>query len=137
MMKKKSSEEQSAGMSVLSEDCFGVVKCFLSEQEFLSLSHSSKEVYEECRSLKMYKLNKHHSLLYHDDEEFREQVKRTISSPRQVTLDLSEYDNVSDVSDVSALGGVHTLSLNGCRYVSDVSALGGVHTLDLSMCDNN
>ena len=106
MKKMKSSEEQSAGMSVLSEDCFGIMKCFLSEQEFLSLSHSSKEVYEECRSLKMYKLNKHHSLLYYKDEEFRKQVKQTISSPRQVTLNLSECENVRDVS---ALGGVHAL----------------------------
>ena len=106
MMKMKSSEEQSAGMSVLSEDCFGVMKCFLSEQEFLSLSHSSKEVCEECRSLKMYKLNKHHSLLYYEDEEFREQVKQTISSPRQLTLNLSECDNVRDVS---ALGDVHIM----------------------------
>ena len=36
------------------------------------------------------------------------------------------------VTDVSALGGVHTLSLSWCKGVTDVSALGGVHTLYLS-----
>jgi hypothetical protein len=40
------------------------------------------------------------------------------------------------VTDVSALGGVHTLNLRGCSGVTDVSALGGVHTLDLSHCAN-
>ena len=38
------------------------------------------------------------------------------------------------VTDVSALGGVHTLDLAGCRGVTDVSALGGVHTLNLAYC---
>jgi hypothetical protein len=40
----------------------------------------------------------------------------------------------NSVSDVSALGGVHTLNLSCCNSVSDVSALGGVHTLNLSGC---
>jgi hypothetical protein len=39
------------------------------------------------------------------------------------------------VSDVSALGSVHTLNLSWCPNVSDVSALGGVHTLDLRRCE--
>ena len=39
-------------------------------------------------------------------------------------------------TDVSALGGVHTLDLSNCKNVSDVSALGGVHTLDLRLCVN-
>lgn len=41
----------------------------------------------------------------------------------------------TDVSDVSMLGGVHTLSLFFCRHVRDVSSLGSVHTLDISGCD--
>jgi hypothetical protein len=40
---------------------------------------------------------------------------------------------------VSALGGVHTLSLSYCEGIRDVSALGGVHSLSLSyfegICD--
>ena len=39
------------------------------------------------------------------------------------------------LSDVSAIGSVHTLDLSGCKRVSDVSALGNVHTL--YMCDCN
>ena len=49
------------------------------------------------------------------------------------TLDLRCCYNVSDVS---ALGNVHTLYLCGCDNVSDVSALGNVHTLNLCYCDN-
>jgi hypothetical protein len=44
------------------------------------------------------------------------------------------YLTYTGVTNVSALGGVHTLDLSGCLGVTDVSALGGVHTLDLSDC---
>jgi hypothetical protein len=46
------------------------------------------------------------------------------------TLDLTW----TDVNDVSALGGVHTLDLSWCKAVTDVSALGGVTTLTLKGC---
>jgi hypothetical protein len=36
------------------------------------------------------------------------------------------------VSDVSALGHVHSLNLSSCYNLSDVSALGQVYTLDLN-----
>ena len=39
-----------------------------------------------------------------------------------------------EISDVSALGGVHHLDLSGCRNISDVSALSRVHTLLLKQC---
>ncbi len=39
---------------------------------------------------------------------------------------------IKNITDVSALGGVHTLYLRWCDKITDVSALGGVHTLDLS-----
>ena len=48
----------------------------------------------------------------------------------------SLYDVHLDITDVSALGGVHTLDLSECSNITDVSALGGVHTLDLSECSN-
>jgi len=35
----------------------------------------------------------------------------------------------SGITDVSALGGVHTLDLSFCHNITDVSALGGVYTL--------
>jgi hypothetical protein len=37
-----------------------------------------------------------------------------------------------NLSDVSALGHVHTLDLSECRNVRDVSALGHVHMLKMS-----
>jgi hypothetical protein len=42
--------------------------------------------------------------------------------------------NCRGISDVSALGGVHTLNWMNCRGISDVSALGGVHTLNWMNC---
>ena len=42
--------------------------------------------------------------------------------------------NGSNITDVSALGGVHTLDLSYCTGITDVSALGGVHTLNLGGC---
>ena len=38
------------------------------------------------------------------------------------------------VTDVSALGNVNTLNIDGCTGITDVSALGNVHTLDLASC---
>jgi hypothetical protein len=35
------------------------------------------------------------------------------------------------IRDVSALGGAHTLSLEGCKGVVDVTALSNVHKLTL------
>ena len=49
------------------------------------------------------------------------------------TLTLSKCPNVTDVR---ALGGVHTLTLSKCLNVTDVRALGGVHYLDISDCCN-
>ena len=48
-------------------------------------------------------------------------------------ISLSLY-GCSGVTDVSALGNVHTLIINDCHGVTDVSALGKVHTLYLSRC---
>ena len=44
------------------------------------------------------------------------------------TLDLAECNRIIDVS---ALGKLNTLRLSSCRRVVDVSALGNLHTLDL------
>ena len=46
------------------------------------------------------------------------------------TLDLFN----SGITDVSALGKVHTLNLSHCQGITDVSALGKVHNLNLSHC---
>ena len=36
------------------------------------------------------------------------------------------------ITDVSALGKIHTLNLSGCKNITDVSMLGKVNTLNLS-----
>ena len=48
------------------------------------------------------------------------------------TLDL---EGCTGITDVSALGNVHTLYLRGCKGITDVSALGNVHSLDLKFCN--
>ena len=126
-------------MLFLSEDCFGVMKVFLSDFDFISLCLVNKEVYEECRSLKFFKLTEYYSELYYSSDEFRCQVKQTISSPRQISVNLSawNYDEMNhrnwynitteDVSDTSVIADVHTLDVSRCHEVIDVSALGGLH----------
>ena len=82
----------------------------------------------------IYKFNKKYSLMYYDDILFRQRVLNKIANPnKQLHLDVS---NCNQITDVSALGNVHTLDLTYCCDITDVSALGNVHTLDLSYCDN-
>ena len=77
----------------------------------------------------IYKLNNEYSLLYYDDILFRNRVLNKIFIPnKQLQLDLSESDNIKDVS---ALGNVHTLDLRDCKNITDVSMLGNVHNLIL------
>ena len=79
-----------------------------------------------------YKFTKKYSLEYHASTTFREQVKGRISD---ISIQLSiNLNNCSNITDVSGLGGVHTLDLSYCDKITDVSDLGDVHTLDLSYC---
>ena len=72
-----------------------------------------------------YILNKEYSLMYYVDVLFRNKVLHKIFNPnKQLYLDLSESDNITDVS---AFGNVHTLNLRHCHNIIDVSALGNVH----------
>ena len=48
------------------------------------------------------------------------------------TLNISECN----ITDVSALGNVHTLYLINCDKINDVSALINVNTLYLCNCEN-
>ena len=79
------------------------------------------------------KLNKNYSLKYYNNEEFRNIIHNSVEkSNKQISLDLS---NSTNITDISALGKVHTLFLHGCENITDVSALGKVHTLHLYNCD--
>ena len=80
-----------------------------------------------------YKLKQKYSLLYYNDLLFRNRVLNNIfNSNKQLYLNLQICNKITDVS---ALGNVHTLDLSYCDKITDVSALGNVHTLDLSCCD--
>ena len=90
----------------------------------------NKHFYHMGRHL-YWKLNRTYSRKYYEDEEFRAFVHTRVEVPSiQLSLNLGRVDpfdylNLSYITDVSALGGVHTLNLRGCS-VTDVSALKGV-----------
>ena len=58
-------------------------------------------------------------------------MSRESNSNKQISLNLSNY---KAITDVSSLGNVHTLNLSHCPGITDASSLGNVHTLDLSHC---
>ena len=79
-----------------------------------------------------YLFNKKYSFMYYDDISFRNRVLNKIFNPnKQLHLQLS--NSSYRITDVSALGNVHTLNLCDCE-IEDVSMLGNVHTLDLCLC---
>ena len=56
---------------------------------------------------------------------------------KQISLNIRLECTMCDynkVTDVSALSGLTTLNISGCRGVTDVSALGGLTTLDMRGC---
>jgi len=61
----------------------------------------------------MIKLSKNNSLKYYEDENYRKTFEN-----KQISLDLSHCKNISNVS---MLGLVHALDLNGCYNILDVS----------------
>jgi hypothetical protein len=98
-----------------------------------SLTATNRHFYKVRRHL-YWKLNRTYSFYYYDDEDFRTLVHSRVENPsKQLSLNLRKC---SDITDVSALGGVHTLDLSDCRNIYDVSALWGVHTLNLHGCRN-
>ena len=79
-----------------------------------------------------YRLTKEFSLKYYVDEKFRSDLVKKISNPgKQLYLDLSERD---DVIDVSVLENVHYLDFSGCKNITDISPLKNVHTLMFCGC---
>jgi hypothetical protein len=113
---------------------------FGKNQEFLPKVANGKQSFplgSLCATLKKYinyKLNKKYSLIYYEDIAFRNIIISKIFNPcKQLHLDLSLCDNITDVS---TLENVHTLDLSSCDYITDISALGNVHTLILSGCCN-
>eukprot|EP01137_Pigoraptor_chileana_P007228 Opistho-2@52537 len=110
----------------------------LDQWDAIALSQTNSILRSHLRKLCIFRLTDKWSRLFYEDEGFRSRVLGVISRHLlAIRLDFESYSDHhggSGVVDVSALGGVHTLNLSGCKGVVDVSALGGVHTLNLSDC---
>ena len=96
---------------------------------------------------KYYIFCKKYSLKYYEDPIFYNFINQYIYTKKYLSIELSECTSITDVSalgnvhtldlsytnitDVSELGNVHKLNLSYTN-ITDVSALGNLHTLDLS-----
>jgi hypothetical protein len=117
------------GLRNFNPDLTRIVAQYLSHQDQLTLFVINHFHHDSSKLYRYIKLNSTNSKRYVDNEKFQERCLSLItSSSRQLGL------NLESISDVSALGGVHTLDLSDCENISDVSALGGVHSLHLSGC---
>jgi hypothetical protein len=125
-------------------------------QEFTSINsflNTSKRLGDVKRILFYWKLGRSASKRFQFIKTFRTQLLDLVHrSKNQLLLNLAHSLELTDVSalghvhtlklvcfnvsDASALGHVYMLDLSGCTNVSDVSALGHVHTLNLGWCDN-
>ena len=103
--------------------------------DITELLHANKFFFFKAKPIiKYWRLTKDCSKRYQKSKSFRLAAKgRVKDTSTQLSLNLSYCSNITDVS---ALEGVHTLNLSRCRNITDVSALGGVHTLNLSYCGN-
>jgi hypothetical protein len=94
----------------------------------INLFNACTELYEIKKMVYYFKFNKNYSLQYHQDQ--RKFLEKINYISKQLSLNLSD----TNITDVSALGNVHTLKLSSCHNLTDVSALGNVHTLNLYNC---
>ena len=122
----------SVGMNTLNADMYRLVGGYLTSRDFQALLHVNKHVHGEYIEYRYIKLKQKHSILYLRDITFRDRLFSLMVDPRR-QLKLN-FHNDQTVTDLSGLGGVHTLDLYNCQGVTDVSGLGGVHTLNLSSC---
>ena len=135
-IKEQTENKKKSIIFSLSDNNFTEVLRFLSNINNLNaIDKNLNRIYKLYLYNNSYiRLNRYYSIRYYEDEEFRTFVHSRVENPsNQLSLDLSECRNITDVS---ALGGVHTLNLRGCWHITDVSALGGVHTLTLRDCHN-
>ena len=121
--KEAGEEERKTNITHLPED---VLRLIIVELGGLSLTETNRHFYNVRRHLYL-RLSRTYSRKYHEEEDFRIVVHSRVENPsNQLRLTLR---GCSNITDVSALGGVHTLDLWGCNKITDVSALDGVHTL--------
>ena len=114
-------------------------------QEYADLRQlfaASKQLSETKQHVQYWNLTFTASVQYYEKEEFRRIIREKVMNvSKQLSLNFVEYNEYrthtyNKISDVSALGNVHTLYLSWCQGITDVSALGNVHELHLSGCDN-
>jgi hypothetical protein len=119
-------------LTSLPEDIYFCIQEFTSINDLLNTSRQLDDIKYR---LFYWRLNKSFSQRFYSSVEFRVRLMCCLvhDSSKQVSLN---FIGCGNVSDVSALGNVHTLNLSYCDNVSDVSALGHVHTLYLSYCRN-
>ena len=111
-------------------DILRLVSLFVSVNQ---LTSTCRDLFFGVKPQLYWRLNQTHSWKYYEDEAFCALVYSRIENiSQQLSLYLSQC---SRITDVSTLGGVHTLHLRNCYRITDVSALGEVHTLYLSECD--
>ena len=87
----------------------------------------------------MWHFKREYAEQYRTDEAFRARVYEALAMPDidgnpQQQLPICMNLSYTRMTDVSALGNVHTLNLSYCAGITDVSALGSVHTLNLMAC---
>ena len=121
------SEQKKTQFSDLNVDCLRMIIGFLENSDQLGLFPCCRMLYGFKKDLHYFYLNHKYSKKYYIDPEFRDLIKSKVQDiSKQVSVNLSWCNNITDVS---ALGGVHTLDLSNCKKITDLSALGGVHTL--------
>lgn len=99
-----------------------------------SLLNSSSKLKEEKKRYFYWRLNGEKSYAYCFFNRFRAQLNsRLAKSNLQISVNLSTNLSIG-ISNVSALGIVHSLNLTDCVFVTNVSALGNVCHLNLSGC---
>ena len=85
-------------------------------QEYVNLKHffeTSKNLAQVKHCCYYWKLTREASLNFYDNTIFRETLYNLLLEPRkQIALNLSQCRNITDVS---ALGNVHTLDLSYCQ----------------------
>ena len=123
--KEAGEEGQKTNITHLPED---VLRLIIVEFGGRSLTETNRHFYNVRRHLYL-RLNGTYSLKYHEEEDFRILVHSRVENPsNQLRLTLR---GCSSITDVSALGGVHTLDLSHCSNITDVSALSNVYTINL------
>ena len=110
-----------------------VVLSFLPSDSQRALLNTTRRLAHLKRQWLYWKLREAQSRVYHREPAFRARLGALVSHPdQQLALQFNDY---ADLTDATALAGVHNLTLSNCRGINDVSGLAGVHNLTLHGCN--